>query len=91
MIGEALIRFFTSFVNFFIDLLPTTDAPSWLTSASSYLTVVWSYGAGLGAWIPWPIVGTVVASVLVCVGIGFAIKVARIVASFMTLGGGGAG
>lgn len=91
MISEALIRFFMGFLNWFLGLLPTANAPSWMVNASGYLATVWSYGAGLGAWIPWSMVGTVLASVLVCVGIGFGIKVARIVASFMTLGGGGAG
>lgn len=90
MISEALIRFFTGFVNFFVNLLPTSNAPSWMTDASGYLSTVWSYGAGLGAWIPWPIVGTVVSAVLVCVALGFGIKLARIVASFMTFGGGSA-
>lgn len=85
------MRFWTEFLGWMVSLLPSYDVPAWLSSSSSYMSNLWTYGYGLGAWIPWPLVGTVLASVLACVLIGFGIKVARIVASFMTLGGGGAG
>lgn len=91
MITQWIGEFFSALVNFVLGLLPTVSPPSWLTDGSGYLATIWGYGAGLGAWIPWSLVGVVFAAVLVCIGIGFGIKVVRIVASFATIGGGSAG
>lgn len=91
MITESLVKFFTGFVNFFVGLLPDADAPDWMYTASNGIQNIWGYAAGLSAWIPFQVAATVVSAVLVCVGIGFTIKVARIVASFLTVGGGSAG
>lgn len=90
MIFEAIIDVFVGFVKFVIGLFPTSNPPGWFSSTSESLSTVWSYGAGLGAWIPWGIVGSVVTAVLSCVVIGLTIKLARIVASFFTMGGGSA-
>lgn len=91
MIAEGLIVVGVGFVNFFLGLLPKTSAPAWLDNGTGYLATVWGYASGLGAWIPWSLVGTVLTAVLLCVVLGFGIKVARIVASYFTLGGGSAG
>lgn len=90
MIVEALVDVLFGIVEFVIGLIPTTAAPVWIADASGYLETLWGYGAGLGAWVPWSLVGTVFASVLSCVAIGLVIKLVRIVASFFTAGGGSA-
>lgn len=90
MIFEAIVSVFAGFVSWVFSLLPNDDPPAWLLSSTGALRTVWSYAAGLGAWIPWDVAGYVVAAVLSCVGIGLAIKVLRIVASFFTAGGGSA-
>lgn len=89
MIVELLVQVFTSFVTFVLGMLPTVTLPAWL-GEDSYLSEVWSYGAGLGAWIPFALFGQVAAVVMSCVLIGFTIKIVRIVASFFTAGGGSA-
>ena len=47
--------------------------------------------AGLGAWIPLNLAANVATALLACLVIGFAIKLVRIVVSFVTVGGGSAG
>lgn len=90
MIAEGLVNMFTGFVKFVLGAFPTSGAPAWLENTSAQLQTVWTYGSGLGAWVPWSFVGTVLGAVLTCTVIGFGIKVARIVASFFTAGGGSA-
>jgi hypothetical protein len=90
VIVEGLIKMFTGFVRFVLDMFPHDAPPGWLASASEALTTVWGYAAGLGAWIPWSFVGTVTAAVVASVALGFTLKLIRIVASFFTAGGGSA-
>lgn len=90
MIFEGIVDVFVGFVNFVLGLLPDAPPPSWFTDADGYLRNTIDAASGLGAWIPWQLVTTVVGSVLACVAIGFGIKLVRIVASFFTAGGGSA-
>lgn len=90
MIVEALFNVFKAFVVFVIGLFPTGNAPTWITTANGYFSQIWGYGAGLGAWIPWPVVGQVFSAVLVAVALGLGIKIARVVFSMFTGGGGSA-
>jgi len=71
--------------------LPVVPVPSWIAAGAGSVSTVLSTAAQLGFWLPLPLFGLVVAAVLVCLLGGLAIKVTRIVASFVTLGGGGAG
>lgn len=91
MISEAFIDFFAAFTRFAIGLLPDSGPPGWFSDGTGYLSEVWSYASGLGAWIPFAHAGMVVTSILACVAIGLTIKLVRIVASFFTVGGGSAG
>lgn len=90
MITAKLLDFLGALVSFVTGLLPTMPVPGWVDGASGHLTTILGYGAGLGAWIPWQIAGIVFGSLMIALGISFGIKVARIVASFLTLGGGSA-
>jgi hypothetical protein len=90
MITEAILGLFIGLFSLVLSLLPTRPAPGWLDDGAGYLSSIWTAGAGLGAWIPWTLVGTVFSAILACVVIGFTIKIVRIVASFFTAGGGSA-
>jgi hypothetical protein len=79
-----------AFFMLIVGWLPTDPPPSWVSDANGLLSQIWGWGAGLGAWVPWQLIGVVVAAVLACALIGFLIKIVRIVASFLTLGGGSA-
>lgn len=65
--------------------------PGWVLSIAGMVARVASAMSGLGAWFPVELVAPVVIAVVLTFTVGLAIKVVRIVASFLTLGGGGAG
>lgn len=91
MLTELVLSLFVGLVESLAGLLPSDAPPTWVTDANGYLSQLYAAGAGLGAWIPWTLVATVTATVLICMALGFAIKLVRIVASYLTLGGGSAG
>lgn len=90
MVTEALLDVIRSVVSTVLGSLPQIEVPDWLATASDGASQVAAMGAGLGAWIPAPLIMTVVGALLAAWLIGFGIKLARIVASFLTLGGGSA-
>jgi len=71
--------------------LPAVPVPAWVSAGSGSVASVLGMAAQLGNWIPLELFGVVVLAVVACLLAGLAIKVTRIVASFVTLGGGGAG
>ena len=89
MVTDAIIGWFFNVVGFLLDLLPTVTVPDWL-SASGPMATVMTYAGSMGAWFPAQLVVTVLLGVLAAWGVAFAIKLARIVASFFTAGGGSA-
>lgn len=91
MITEALMSVMLGMVGAMVGLLPDGEAPSWVTDAGETLSSVLAYAAPVGNWLPLQLAGTVLVAFLACVAAGFGIKVARIVASFLTVGGGSAG
>lgn len=90
MILEAIVNFFAGVVEFFLNLLPSMDPPGFVTGFGEKVSDVLGYASGLGAWLPLGLVATVTGALIVCIGVGFGIKVVRIVASFFTAGGGSA-
>jgi len=90
MIADAVISVFVWIIKAVVGLLPTGAAPAWLDDGAGYMAEIFGLVSGLGAWVPVSLAVTVVAAVLACVVIGFLIKVIRIVASFLTAGGGSA-
>ena len=65
--------------------------PGWLLSLPAQIQGVTVYVAQAGHWFPVGLLAPVLVVVVACWIAGIAIKVVRIVASFATLGGGGAG
>lgn len=92
MITDWLLDFFhTAITKFFAvitDALP--DPPAWLTQGTGFIQTVVSYAGLFDSWVPMSIAGPVVIFVPLALVAGLVIKVARIVASFLTLGGGSA-
>ena len=54
------------------------------------LGVVLGYAAGFGSWVPWAAIGPAILVVLGVLLAASVIRLVRIVASFLTLGGGSA-
>lgn len=90
MITDAIIGLLTNLVNTLLGSLPTFAMPSWFAAAAGPIQTVMGVGASLGAWVPTGLVITVLTALLAANGVAFGIKIARIVASFATFGGGSA-
>lgn len=91
MIFELVVDAIVSLVTAVVGLLPDSPPPGWLSNLAGNVETLVGLTAGLGAWAPIGLMFTVSAAVVACMVIGFVVKVVRIVASFITLGGGAAG
>lgn len=91
MITEALGNWFLGLVAALLSFLPTNSPPEWLTTIGGAVGTVYGYASLMGAWFPVTLVRNVALAVIASILIGFVIKVVRIVASFVTVGGGSAG
>lgn len=90
MITGWLAQLFGSLLHLLFGALPVIAVPSWL-STSGPMATVFADAASMGVWVPTTLMVTVLTALLAAWLAGFAIKVARIVASFLTVGGGSAG
>jgi hypothetical protein len=91
MITEALANFFLGLVAALLSFLPTNDPPAWLTGIGGAIGTVYGYAGQMGVWFPVTLVRNVALAVLGAMLAGFVVKVVRIIASFVTVGGGSAG
>jgi hypothetical protein len=69
---------------------PLPDPDPVIGSASSGLGTVFGYAGQFGGWIPWATVAAALAVVVAVLAAAGVIKLVRIGASFLTLGGGSA-
>lgn len=90
MVTDAIIGILTDLLLTVLDLLPVLTLPGWASSATSGVGSIMGIASSMGAWIPLTLTVTVAIAVLAAYGIAFGIKLARIVASFLTAGGGSA-
>lgn len=91
MIVKWFLQVLFAVLGWLLSLFPTVAVPSWVTDESSNFATWLGYAQGMGAWLPLGLAFTVIGVVFICVAAGFTIRVVRIVASFLTLGGGAAG
>lgn len=91
MITEWLVGLLGSLVRGLLSGLPAFDPPDWFVNSGTAFQSIFGVADSMGAWLPVSLAFTVAAALLACIVIGFGIKVVRIVASFVTLGGGSAG
>jgi hypothetical protein len=90
MVTDWLIGLLADLVHSVMGDLPTFAVPEWLVTGSGAVGTVFSYAGSMGAWFPSQLAVTVALAILAAYGVGFAVKLIRIVASFVTLGGGSA-
>lgn len=90
MIVEAFITVAMKVAGFFVGLLGTAQAPSWINSMSGQIADLVNLGSSVGAWVPWSHVGIALAALLAAVAASFLVRVARIAVSLFTGGGGSA-
>lgn len=90
MITDYLLSWFGSAVRWLGGLMSLPAVPSFLGDLAGYVATATSYVAATGSWIPWPLMVTVLGVWGVALLAGLAVKLVRIVASFLSLGGGSA-
>lgn len=90
MVTEALIGLVGWVVEQILGVLPTIPVPSWASSSSGALATVFQAAGAIGGWVPLGLLGTVLGALLAIHLAAFGIKIARIIASFLTAGGGSA-
>jgi uncharacterized membrane protein YccF (DUF307 family) len=77
-------------------IMPSLTLPTFFQSGTgsgtigSYLGGFTSWMGSFGNWIPVEHIGPALAILVTCVGVALGVKVERIVASFLTAGGGSA-
>jgi hypothetical protein len=90
MATDAVLGWVASFVGWIGGLIQLPDPPNWIAGAPAAASAVAGYVADTGSWIPWTLMQAVILTWVTVLAAGLAIKVVRIVASFLTLGGGSA-
>lgn len=90
MITDAILTLLTGMVTWALGVLPSVPVPGWLDPRDSVFATVFTYADSMGKWFPTALVMAVLGTYLLITFTGFSIKVVRIVASFLSGGGGGA-
>jgi hypothetical protein len=67
---------------------PTPSEDSWMASTGSAVSWLADTMAGLGAWIPFALIGAILGTLGVVWGVGVGIRVGRLALSLFTGGGG---
>lgn len=65
--------------------------PDWLAGVGAQIAVVVDVVAAGGMWFPVELLAPILIAIVAAWVAGVSIKIVRIIASFLTLGGGGAG
>lgn len=81
---------FSSFVEFVIGLVTFPEPPDFLDGLGSNISLIGSYVADTGVWIPWSLLVAIVGFWAVVLVVAYGVKAVRILASFATFGGGSA-
>lgn len=73
-----------------VSVLPAVSVPAWLTGNDSAFATVFSAAGSMGVWFPSTLVVAVLSGLLVIWLASFVVKIARMVLSLFTAGGGSA-
>lgn len=90
MITDAILNFFGGVLHAILQALPVVAVPDWLASGSSAVSTVFGFVGSMGVWFPGPLALSIIGALLAVWLVGFGIKIARIVISLFTFGGGSA-
>lgn len=90
MVTSGLIFVFAGFVKWIVDGLPDTGLPDWMTASTGAVGQVFAFADSMSVWFPTPLVFSIVGTLLAINLISFGIKIARMVLSLFTAGGGSA-
>jgi hypothetical protein len=91
VITQKIIEFLAALGRFVLGLFPSVTAPDWLTTTlPDALRTIVNGLQSIDALLPLEVASLGLTAVLVACGVALGIKLARIVASFLTAGGGSA-
>lgn len=90
MIVEAIVSVLAGLVSFVGGLMPEIAVPGFVGSLVGLVGTITGYMAPLGYWIPFGPAGTATGFVLVALAVSLVVRLVRVIASFLTGGGGGA-
>ena len=88
MIFDAVIQALGSVITWLIEHFPAPTVPTWLDQIPGKVSSVTGYASSLSAWFPVGLLGTVLTAWATAYGIAVGIKLVRMIASFLTGGGG---
>lgn len=92
MVTEALINLVAGFWAFWLSQLPDVgEVPEWVDSIGAGAGQVGAWLGQFDSWLPTGMVAAVFSTIVGVWIVGVVIKLVRIVASFLTAGGGAAG
>lgn len=86
-----MIDVFVMILNAILDSLPETEVPDWIGTGAGFIPSIFTFAASMGVWFPFGLLGIVLTAVVATWLASFGIKLARIIISHVTGGGGGAG
>ena len=90
MVTQGIVAAYAWFVALLGSFVNFPAVPSFVSEAAGFASTIGGYVASTGSWIPWPIMSATLAAYGVCLAAALLVKTARIIASFVTLGGGSA-
>lgn len=88
MITEALVKTFGDMLLFFLGEVDPVELPSWVGQIGTFTGQIFGAAGSMGVWFNWSLLGVVVGGIIAVNIASFAIQLIRIVASYLTLGGG---
>lgn len=91
VILDAILSVLAAVVGWVASLFPSAAPPAWFVNLSDTFQGLLNQFGTMGTWMPTNLAVLVFGAWIACVGIGFAIKLVRIIVSFVTVGGGSAG
>jgi len=88
VITESLLNLASGLLAWIIGAVPNVSTPSWLSISTG--DVSWLSGAvqAVGGWVPFGVIGAVLATYLIVHAAAIGVKIARQILSYVTLGGG---
>lgn len=90
MITDLILELMWRCLDMLNAIFPDIQLPGWVSDIGGFAGELFGHAHSVGVWIPWTTILVVLASVFGAAVIGFGIKVARMVISHVTGGGGSA-
>ena len=90
MVTEWVLTLTSGFIAWAFGLLSLPEVPVWLEDSDTWFSTIKEFMADTEVWLPWSLALAVIGISLTVLAAAYAIKIGRIVLSFLTLGGGSA-